>query len=114
METIHMSHKEIPRAGLLKAALAGKITNQEGAKELQLTLRHFQRLKSRFHREGAGGLPHRSRGRPSGRGLPAGVRKKVSGLMKTAYAGFNDCHLTEKLREVEKISIGRETVRQIP
>ena len=108
-----MSHKEIPRAGLLKAALAGKITNQEGAKALQLTLRHFQRLKDRFHREGAGGLPHRSRGRPSGRGLPAGVRKKVSGLMKTTYAGFNDCHLTEKLREVEKISIGRETVRQI-
>ena len=33
-----MSHKEIPRAGLLKAALAGKITNREGAKALQLTL----------------------------------------------------------------------------
>jgi len=37
MKTIHMSHKEIPRAGLLKAALAGKITNREGAKALQLT-----------------------------------------------------------------------------
>jgi hypothetical protein len=49
METIHMSHKEIPRAGLLKAALAGKITNREGAKALQLTLRHFQRLNVRFH-----------------------------------------------------------------
>jgi hypothetical protein len=113
METIHMSHKEIPRAGLLKAALAGKITNREGAKALQLTLRHFQRLKVRFRLEGAGGLPHRSRGRPSGRGLPAAVRKTVDELMKTTYAGFNDCHLTEKLREVEEISIGRETVRQI-
>jgi transposase len=113
METIHMSHKEIPRAGLLKAALAGKITNREGAKALQLTLRHFQRLKVRFHLEGAGGLPHRSRGRPSGRGLPETVRKKVTKLMKTTYAGFNDSHMTEKLREVEKISIGRETVRQI-
>jgi transposase len=113
METIHMSHKEIPRAGLLKAALAGKITNREGAKALQLTLRHFQRLKARFQEEGAAGLPHRSRGRPSGRGLPAGVRKKVTGLMKTTYAGLNDSHMTEKLREVEEISIARETVRQI-
>jgi len=30
METFTMSRKEVPRAGLVKAALAGKITNQEG------------------------------------------------------------------------------------
>src|SRR5436309_6011611 len=30
METFTMSRKEVPRAGLVKAALAGKVTNQEG------------------------------------------------------------------------------------
>ena len=43
-----MSQKEIPRAGLLKAALAGKTTNREGAQALRLTVRQFQRLKVRF------------------------------------------------------------------
>lgn len=57
-----MSQKEIPRAGLLKAALAGKITNREGAQALRLTVRQFQRLKVRFKKEGAAGLVHRSRG----------------------------------------------------
>ena len=36
-ETLTMSRKEVPRAGLVKAALAGKITNQEGAQALPLS-----------------------------------------------------------------------------
>jgi hypothetical protein len=108
-----MSQKAITRAGLLKAALAGKVTDSEGAEALHVTLRHFQRLKGRFLREGPEGLPHRSRGRPTGRGLPETVRKKIATLAQTTYAGFNDSHLTEKLREVENIVVGRESVRQI-
>jgi hypothetical protein len=42
METFTMSRKEVPRAGLVKAALAGKITNQEGARALRLTVRQFK------------------------------------------------------------------------
>jgi hypothetical protein len=43
-----MSRKEVPRAGLVKAALAGKITNAEGARALRLSVRQFRRLKKRF------------------------------------------------------------------
>ena len=57
-----MSRKEVPRAGLLKAALAGKITNAQGALALQLSVRQFQRVKARFAAEGAAGLRHRRRG----------------------------------------------------
>jgi hypothetical protein len=41
METLTMSRKEAPRAGLVKAALAGQITNQQGASALGLTTRQF-------------------------------------------------------------------------
>ena len=50
-----MSRKEVPRAGLLKAALAGKISNTQGAQALHLSVRQFQRLKVRFTAEGARG-----------------------------------------------------------
>src|ERR671928_143295 len=53
--TITMSKKEVLRAGLLKAALAGRITNQQGAAALGLTARQFQRLKGRFRAEDAPG-----------------------------------------------------------
>ena len=68
-ETLTMSRKEVPRAGLLKAALAGRITNAEGARALQLSVRQFQRLKRRFAAEGAAGLRHLLRARLSPRRL---------------------------------------------
>jgi len=73
-----MSRKEVPRAGLVKAALAGKITNQEGARALRLTVRQFKRLKARGRRQGLRGLVHRRRGQPSPRRLPAALRASAS------------------------------------
>lgn len=58
-----MSRKEAPRPGLLKAALAGRITNTEGASALELSVRRFQRLKQRFHADGVASVPHGLRGR---------------------------------------------------
>jgi len=83
-----MSRKEVPRAGLVKAALAGKVTNQEGARALRLSVRQFKRLKARFRREGAQGLVHRRRGQPSPRRVPAALRAQVVTLMTTTYAGY--------------------------
>ena len=93
-----MSKKELPRAGLVKAALSGRITNRQGATALHLTIRQFQRLKRRFETGGASALRHRSRGHPSPRRLPAKLCATIAELMTTTYAGFNDVHLTEKLR----------------
>ena len=52
-ETLTMSRREVPRPGLVKAALAGRITNAQGALALHLSVRQFQRLKRRFGAEGA-------------------------------------------------------------
>ena len=59
-----MSRKELPRAGLLAAAVAGRITNREGAAALHMTRRQFQRLKQRFRAGGALALRHAGRGGP--------------------------------------------------
>src|SRR2546425_3044976 len=113
METFTMSRKEVPRAGLVRAALAGKITNAEGAGALHLTVRQFKRLKARVRTEGVAGLPHRSRGRPGLRHLSADLREQVVTLMTTLYDGFNDVHLTEKLREQHALPVSRATVRRL-
>lgn len=108
-----MSRKEVPRAGLLKAAVAGQITNAEAALALQLSVRHVQRLKVRYRGEGAAGLRHRLRGRPSGRGVPTAIRQRATALLQTTYRDLNDCHATEKLREVEGVAISRATVQRL-
>ena len=112
-ETLTMSRKEVPRAGLLKAALAGRITNGEGARALQLSVRQFQRLKRRFAAEGAAGLRHRLRARRSPRRLAGPLRERVGQLLQHRYAGLNDCHATEKLREIEGLALSRSSVRRL-
>src|SRR5258708_20719174 len=70
MESFTMSRKELPRPGLLAAAVAGRITNREGARALHVTPRQFQRLKQRFRVGGALAVRHQGRGRPSHRRVP--------------------------------------------
>jgi hypothetical protein len=113
METFTMSSKEVLRAGLVKAALAGKITNAEGGRALGLTARQFRRLKHRVRAEGMRGLLHRSRGRPSPRRVAAAVVAQVTAFMTTIYDGFNDVHLTEKLQERHALAVSRSTVRRL-
>jgi transposase len=111
-ETLTMSRKEVPRAGLVKMVLAGKATNAQGAAALGVSPRHVQRLKARFQVEGAPGLLHRGRVRPSTRRLASTITAQIDTLLHTRYKDFNDCHATEKLREVEGLRVSRELVRR--
>ena len=108
-----MSRKEVPRVGLLKAALAGKLTNAEGARAMHVSLRQFYRVKVRFAAAGVDGLLHRLRGRPSHRRLTPEVCAWAAELLQGPYGGLNDCHLTEKLREVEGLPLSRSAVRRL-
>jgi transposase len=112
-ETVTMSHKEARRPGLVQLAVAGTITTAEGARSLKMSLRQFRRLKARYRAEGVRGLVHPLRGRPSPRALDVEVRDRVLELIQTTYRDFNDCHCTEKLREVEGLAVGRDTVRRL-
>src|SRR5216684_5691620 len=111
-ETLTMSRKEAPRIGLLKALMAGRVTGGEVAAALHLSDRQVRRLRRRFETEGAEGLLHRSRGRPSPRRLARRLRQRVAGLLTTTYRDFNDCHATEKLQEVEGLALSRATVHR--
>ncbi len=108
-----MSHKEAPRPGLVQAAEKGKITNAEGARALGISVRQFRRLRAAYRDRGVEGLLHGNRGRPSARRLSDEERQRVVQLINGKYAGFNDCHLTEKLLAVEQLGLSRELVRRL-
>src|SRR5260370_2981809 len=101
-ETLTMSRKEVTRAGQLKAAMAGQISNAQVAVALRLSVRHVQRLKVRYRADGAAGLRHRLRGRPSARGLPATLRRPARELLQTTYRDVNHCHPPEKLPPAQR------------
>src|SRR5882672_606170 len=113
MGRITMSAKEVQRPGLVRAAQSGKITNLEGAAALGISVRQFRRLRRRFEAAGVPALLHQGRGRPSGRRLPETIRARVAKLLVGRYAGFNDCHLAEILREQEGLALSRASVQRI-
>ena len=108
-----MSRKEARRPGLVQLAVAGTITPAAGAHGLKMSPRQFRRLMARYRAEGVRGLVHRLRGRPSPRTLDVEIRDRVLALIQTTYRDFNDCHCTEKLREVERLAVSRDTVRRL-
>jgi transposase len=112
-ETVQMSRKEVPRPGLVTLAMAGQITNAQGAQSAHLSIRQFQRLKARYRTEGIHGLRHRRRGQPSPRALPRAVQARVATLLQSVYRDVNDCHATEKLQEVHGVALRRASVRRI-
>jgi transposase len=111
-DIIAMSQKERQRYHLLKMVLEGKITLKETGRLMGLSYRHAKRLKNKLISQGAKGLIHGNRGRPSPRALNSELAEKILELSLGKYTNFNDTHFTEKLKE-EGITVGRDTVRRL-
>ncbi len=112
-ETFHLSQKELQRVAVISSCVQGDLACARAAALLDLTPRHVQRLKARYRQGGEAAMAHASRGQPSPRGLPEPMRARILHLARTRYTGFNDHHLCEKLREVEGLALGRETLRRL-
>jgi transposase len=108
-----MSQKERQRYHLLKMVIDSTITLQQARSVMGVSYRHAKRLKRKLAPEGAGGLVHGNRGRPSARALHPELSQRIIELSKTTYTTFNDTHVTEKLNEVEGITVSRDTVRRL-
>jgi transposase len=112
-ETFALSQKELQRVAVISSCVKGELACARAAELLAISPRQVKRLKARYRLGSAAALAHASRGRPSPRRLPERVRARILHLARTRYAGFNDHHLCEKLREVDGLSLGRETLRRL-
>ncbi|MBW2003360.1 MAG: ISNCY family transposase [Deltaproteobacteria bacterium] len=108
-----MSQKERQRYHLLQMVLDCKTTLKEASRLMGVSYRQAKRLKKKLISEGARGLIHGNRGRPSPRALTHELAETILDLSLTTYTNFNDTHFTEKLREEEGIIVGRDTVRRL-
>ena len=98
---------------MLNQVEAGRMIGREASELLDLSLRHARRLLAAYRKEGAAALAHGNRGRKPHNALDDGVRRKVSELGGSTYAGCNNQHTTELLVEREGITLSRSSVRRI-
>jgi transposase len=111
MTTLTM--KDEKRIEAIQRVFRGELTVGEAAMILAVSERQCYRIKARVKEQGAKGVVHGNRGRLCQRKVKNKTVKRIVELARGKYHGFNDHHLTEKLKEQEKIELSREKVRRI-
>lgn len=106
-----MSQKERRRLVVLEQVKAGQLTVVKAAEVMGVSYRQAKRIWQRYTGAGDAGLVHRSRGRPSGRRTPAGVREKVLARYAQRYPDFGPTLAAEKLT-AEGLRVDHETLRR--
>lgn len=112
-ETITLTMKEMRRLRSIEAALAGRITNSEGARQLGLSTRQFIRLRQRLVSEGPSGAIHKGRGKASNRRMCETERERIKELLDGPFKGFNDTHAHELLVERHGVTCCRQSIRAL-
>jgi len=111
-ELLTMSMKELDRLRVIQMVLAGTLTWTEAAEQLTLSARQIGNVVARVRRDGARGVVHRLRGRPSNRRLPPGLIQRAVALVHTKYPDFGPTLATEKLRERHGLALSVPTLRR--
>ena len=110
---VRMSQRDLDRLGLMGDILGGRLSQKEAAHALDLSTRQVRRIVRRFQREGAKGLVHRSRGRPSNRKICKEIREEVAGFMREPdFHDYGPTLLSESLAQERGIEVSRETMRK--
>lgn len=107
-----MSLKQWRRLDVVERIERGEMTIAEASQALGLSRRQMKRVRKRIRLEGHVGVVHRNTGRAPKHKASMLVRDRVIALRRGVYAGFNDQHFTEKLREKERLDVSRSTVRR--
>ncbi|WP_311135608.1 ISNCY family transposase [Aminithiophilus ramosus] len=105
-----MKTKEARRLGLVEEAVAGNLTVQEVADRLGLSRRQVFRLKRRYREEGAQGLLHKGRGKPSRRRISQETRDFVVSLAKGLYRDTSCQHMAELLAEEHDLVLSAKSI----
>ena len=111
-DIVMLSVKELKRLKIIQEAISKHITQKEAALILALSQRQIANLVQRVRREGDKGIVHRLRGKLSNRKIPQRLKDRVIAFYRSKYPDFGPTLASEKLLELNKINLSRETLRK--
>ncbi len=111
-DIIAMSVSEIGKLKVITDVTEKRISQENASKRLNLSVRQIKRLVKRFRAEGAQGLTSKRRNFVSNRRLPDDLRLKVLELYRENYPDFGPTLFCEKLSELHRIDLSKETARK--
>ena len=106
-----MVRKELNQVSVFEDLKNGKIKQKDAAKILDLSMRQIKRKLKEYRQFGAISLIHKRRGKPSNNHNKENEIKQAVDLVGEKYHDFGPKFAAEKLLEIHKIKINRETLR---
>jgi transposase len=108
-----MSKRDWDRLDVIKRVERDEVSVAQAAQILGVSPRWVLELRKAVEAKGAAALAHGNKGKRPANRLGDEEREQILELARTKYAGFNDQHFTEKLVEVEGLSVSRSSVRRL-
>lgn len=109
---LKVTNEELRKLKVIEQVIEKKTKQRKAAKLLGLSVRQIIRLVKRIRREGAKGIAHRLRGQESNHKHEDKHKEKVIHLCRKKYEGFGPTLAQEKLEELDRLYVNRETLRQ--
>ncbi|MBU2540117.1 ISNCY family transposase [Patescibacteria group bacterium] len=112
-QLITMTQKEVNRYEIIKELLSKKIDGAEAAKLLSRSVRQIKRIKAVVKCLGIKGIIHGNRGKVSHNKTCPVILAKAKKYLHKDYHDFNPLLAQEKLFEINKVKLSKETVRKL-
>jgi transposase len=112
-DLITLTKKEHERLEVIRRVMKCELKQKVAAEVLGLSTRQVRNLVRKVDRDGAKGLAHGNRGKPSPKRMAQELVDRIVELVKTRYKDFKPKFAAEKLWKREKIRISDEKMRQI-
>lgn len=112
-ELITMTQKELDKYETIKRLIAKEIAVGDAAKLIGVSARQIRRLRNKVRQDGAKGVIHGLRGKKSNNKTDPEILEKAAKAIREKYPDFGPTLAHEKLVEIEKMKIGRQTARNL-
>jgi len=107
-----MTKKELDRIGVIKNVAEKRLKQSEAMTILDLSKRQIIRLVKDYRRDGEKALISKHRGKVGNNSHGFDFKIQIKGVVEKRYPDFGPSFAAEKLLEIEKIKINKETLRQ--
>jgi len=107
-----MSQKDVAKLEIMSLLKEKRVTQEEAAKRLKISVRQVRRIYKRYVQHGTTGILSGKRGHASNNKLSTEIKIKAIELIKSKYVDFGPTLAMEKLTEIDGVKISRETLRK--
>jgi transposase len=111
-DIIEMRLQDLKRLKVIHEAIEKHITQETAASLIGVTERQIRRIIKAVREEGDKGIIHKARGKTSPRRIPEKIKNRTLELYKKKYHDFGPTLASEKLLEIDNITISDESLRK--